>query len=61
MALEEIERRHILKVLERTGGKIWGKDGAAALLRIHHNALHSKMKELDIIRNSKAYMYVANA
>ncbi|MCP4681200.1 MAG: sigma-54-dependent Fis family transcriptional regulator, partial [Desulfobacterales bacterium] len=60
MTIEENERRHILSTLEKTGGKIQGKDGAAQLLGIHHNTLHSRMKKLGIIRNSKAFMAVKN-
>ena len=46
--LDESVRRHILRALERSGGKIYGKDGAAALLGLKPTTLQSKMKKLGI-------------
>ena len=49
-SLAEIERRHILEVLERTAWRIEGKDGAAAVLGLHPNTLRSRMKKAGIER-----------
>ena len=53
-SLEEMERAYIIKVLKRCKGKISGVGGAAEILKIPGNTLHSKMKKLDI---SKAEYY----
>jgi len=50
--LEEIERRHIVAVLKRTGWRIAGKGGAAEVLGLKRTTLQSKMKKLDINRFS---------
>ena len=44
VSLEEHERRYIRRVLKRTGGKIRGADGAAALLGVPESTLRSRMK-----------------
>ena len=46
--IRENERSHILRVLEKTGGKISGPGGAAQILDIHPNTLYSRMKKLGI-------------
>ena len=46
--LEEVERRHILKALEQTGGVLAGPNGAAALLGLNRSTLWSRMKKLGI-------------
>jgi predicted ATPase/tRNA A-37 threonylcarbamoyl transferase component Bud32 len=48
--LEQIERRHILDVLEQTRWVIDGPNGAAKLLSLHPNTLRSRMKKLGIQR-----------
>jgi transcriptional regulator with GAF, ATPase, and Fis domain len=48
--LEDIGRRHISSVLERTNYVIEGPAGAAALLGLHPNTLRSRMKKLGISR-----------
>jgi len=48
ISLDENERAHILNVLDMTGGKVRGDDGAAAILNIHPNTLYSRMKKLGI-------------
>ena len=47
--LDEAMSQHIRLALEQTGGKIYGPDGAAALLGINPNTLRSRMKKLRII------------
>jgi len=49
-SLEEVERRHILQVLEKTGWLINGDNGAASILKLHPNTLRSRMKKLAICR-----------
>ncbi|HEX4823882.1 MAG TPA: sigma 54-interacting transcriptional regulator [Candidatus Polarisedimenticolaceae bacterium] len=49
-ALEDVQRRHIIEVLERTRGVIEGEAGAAKILKLHPNTLRSKMKKLGIRR-----------
>jgi formate hydrogenlyase transcriptional activator len=53
-SLEEIERQHILRVLERTGWVISGASGAGAILDIHPNTLRSLMNRLGIRRPLRA-------
>jgi formate hydrogenlyase transcriptional activator len=49
-SLQEIERRHILATLERTGWVIEGPQGAARVLGLHPNTLRSRMGRLGIRR-----------
>lgn len=48
MALEEMEKNHILRVLATTGGRVKGSDGAAQILRINPSTLFSRMRKLGI-------------
>jgi len=50
-SLEELERRHILKVLEQAGWKISGPKGAAQILKIHPNTLRDRISKLGISRS----------
>ncbi|MGE4559422.1 MAG: sigma-54 interaction domain-containing protein [Desulfobulbus sp.] len=52
--LDEVMRRHIRAVLRSTGGKIQGRDGAAAILGIHANTLRSRMRKLGMTFGRKA-------
>jgi formate hydrogenlyase transcriptional activator len=52
LALDEVERRHILDVLRRTRGVIEGPLGAAKVLGLHPNTLRSRMKKMGIRRPS---------
>ncbi|MFP3590414.1 sigma 54-interacting transcriptional regulator [Chryseobacterium sp. SIMBA_038] len=47
-SLEEMERSFIINALKRCKGKISGVGGAAEVLEIPGNTLHSKMKKLNI-------------
>lgn len=49
-SLEEVERGYIIEILKRAGGKISGAGGAAEILNIPGNTLHSKMKKLGITK-----------
>jgi len=46
--LDEAQRRHIERALERTGGVVGGEDGAAQLLDIKRTTLLSRMDRLDL-------------
>ena len=46
--LDEINLRHIKKVLQIANGKIHGKEGAAELMGINPNTLRNKMNKLGI-------------
>jgi PAS domain S-box-containing protein len=48
LTLEALEKRHILEVLERTGGVLGGPRGAARLLGLNRSTLWSRMKKLGI-------------
>jgi len=48
--LEEMEKAHILKVLESTRWKVSGDKGAAKILGLNQNTLVSRMKKLNIHR-----------
>jgi formate hydrogenlyase transcriptional activator len=52
LTLEEIDRTHIVEVLQRTGWKIDGADGAARLLKLHPSTLRSRIKKLGIRRSA---------
>jgi formate hydrogenlyase transcriptional activator len=47
-AVKDEERNLIARALERSGGKVYGKDGAAALLGIRPTTLQSKVKRLGL-------------
>jgi transcriptional regulator with GAF, ATPase, and Fis domain len=48
--LEDMERRHIVRVLEKKGWRVGGKGGAAEVLGLKRSTLYSKMKKLGIHR-----------
>ncbi|MFI5318698.1 MAG: sigma 54-interacting transcriptional regulator [Myxococcota bacterium] len=48
--LAAAQRRHVLAVLEETGGRIEGEQGAAARLGINPSTLRSRMKKFGIVR-----------
>jgi len=47
---EEMEREYILEVLKAKNWKIKGKDSASAILGLHPNTLHSRIKKLGLKR-----------
>jgi transcriptional regulator with GAF, ATPase, and Fis domain len=49
-SLENVERNHIISVLEKAGWRIDGPRGAAVILGINPNTLRSRMKKLGIAR-----------
>ena len=48
--LREIEREYIRKVLEQTGWKVSGKNGAAEILGLDRSTLRARMNKLGIFR-----------
>jgi DNA-binding NtrC family response regulator len=48
--LADAEREHILRALERAGGRIKGPKGAAAALGMNYGTLYGRMKKLGIRR-----------
>ena len=48
--LADLERDHILKVLQRTGWRIEGKCGAALLLGLNPSTLRARMRKYGIRR-----------
>ncbi len=51
--LEDVERKHMVAVLEKTGWRIAGQGGAAELLGLKRTNLQAKMKKLGIKRSHK--------
>ena len=51
-SLKDIERQHIIKVLEACGWRVRGQGGAAAILGLNPNTLESRMSKLGIRRPS---------
>ncbi len=48
MSLSEMERAHIVKILEQTNGRVRGPKGAAKILGMHPSTLRYRMKKLGI-------------
>lgn len=51
--LDAVMRQYIRNVLLTTGGRIQGKNGAAAILGVHPNTLRSRMNRLGIVYRRK--------
>jgi transcriptional regulator of acetoin/glycerol metabolism len=47
-ALGDMERHHILQVLQQTGWRIEGKNGAAVLLGLNPSTLRARMRKYGI-------------
>jgi len=50
ISLDEVQRVHILAILKKTGGKIEGTDGAAAILQMKPSTLRNRINKLGIER-----------
>jgi len=48
LPMDELQRRHIIHVLEATGGRIKGRGGAAEILGMNPSTLRSRMERLGI-------------
>ena len=46
--LEELERDHIILVLEQTNWKVGGKNGAAEILGLNRSTLRARIRKLGI-------------
>ncbi|MFK7986045.1 MAG: sigma 54-interacting transcriptional regulator [Sandaracinaceae bacterium] len=55
LSMAAMERAHIERALRQTGGKIYGEDGAAALLALKPTTLQSRMKKHGIDRRALEY------
>ncbi len=53
LSLDDVERRHILNVLQKSGWRLTGKGAAAEILGLKRTTLQSKMKKLGIRRPVK--------
>jgi len=51
-ALVDLERDHILNVLQKTNWRVEGKNGAAAILDINPSTLRARMRKFGINRNA---------
>ena len=51
-SLEDIERQHIVSVLEETGWRVSGERGAATILGLKRTTLEARMKKLGISRRT---------
>ena len=51
--LEDMERKHIVAVLEKTGWRIGGKGGAAEVLGLVRTTLNAKIKKMGIKRSNR--------
>jgi transcriptional regulator with GAF, ATPase, and Fis domain len=49
-SMEEVERQHILAVLQQTNWRIEGAQGAARILNLQPSTLRSRMQKLGIVR-----------
>ncbi|MBW2367474.1 MAG: sigma 54-interacting transcriptional regulator [Deltaproteobacteria bacterium] len=58
ITLAEIQRRHIIRAIKKTQGKIFGPGGAAEILDIHPQTLYSKMKKFNISKEQAAMQVV---
>lgn len=50
LTLEEMERQHIVDVLEQTNWRVSGEKGAAKILGLNPTTLEARMKKLGIVR-----------
>ncbi len=53
LSISDFEREHILKVMAKTGWRIEGTKGAAALLDMNPSTLRSRMQKLGIYRTDR--------
>ena len=51
-SLEDMERSHIVAVLDKTGWRLAGPGGAAEVLGLKRTTLQAKMKKLGIKRSN---------
>jgi len=54
LSLEELERRHIQEILEKTKWRIRGRNGAAEILGLNPSTLYARMKKLGLERSEES-------
>jgi DNA-binding NtrC family response regulator len=54
LALDHVVSRHIMRLLEMTGGRVGGPNGAARLLQLNPSTFRQKMRKLHIPFGIKA-------
>jgi formate hydrogenlyase transcriptional activator len=59
--IAEVERQHIIEVMEQTGWRVRGKGGAAEILDIKPTTLESRMQKLHIKRPREKLRYIVDA
>jgi len=59
--LEELERSHILQILQQTGWRVEGSKGAAMILGLNPSTLRSRMQKLGIRRTESARKFSLNS
>ena len=52
VTLDEVQRKHIVAVLEETGWRVSGQQGTAKILELKPTTLEARMKKLGIRRPS---------
>jgi len=57
--LAELQRAHIVKVLELTGWRVSGEGGAARILGLKPTTLHARMAKLRIHRNGRPVHHIS--
>jgi chemotaxis protein methyltransferase CheR len=50
ITLDEVERNHIVRVLEQTHWKVSGKKRAAGILGLDRSTLHARVRKLGIVK-----------
>ena len=53
LTLEEVDREHIHRMLEMTGWRVRGRNGAAEMLGVKPTTLESRMAKLGIHRRAE--------
>ncbi|NIQ13936.1 MAG: hypothetical protein GTO02_05890, partial [Candidatus Dadabacteria bacterium] len=48
MRMEDVEREHIISILNQTNWQVHGKDGAAKILDLNPSTLRTRMAKLGI-------------
>jgi transcriptional regulator of acetoin/glycerol metabolism len=46
--MQEVQRKHILKVIQQTGWRVRGSNGAAEIQGMEHTTLENRMKRLGV-------------
>lgn len=52
--MDDVEKEHIISILNRTNWRVSGENGAAKILGLNATTLESRMKKLEIKRKPPA-------